>query len=213
MVVAGLIMGNYLHFSRADGYIGIAVSVWLLYLGYTHGRHAIIPLLGKAPDKEMIKRIRDTARSVDGISDVHEIIVHDYGSMYSISLHGEMPEKFGPVRMHEIAERCERKLREQFGGEVVCHSDPLPEKTPELEAIEDKFKKIVAEDPRIISYHDFRIISESETQIIIAADIDVREEIPVSEFQEIAGDLEARAHNIVTNLAYCSFYVTPKFAY
>lgn len=213
MVIAGLLVGHYLHFSKADGYIGVAVSIWLLYLGYTHGHHAVIPLLGKAPDKEMIRKIRETAKSVDGISDVHEIIVHDYGSMYLISLHGEMPERFGPARMHEIAERCERKLRKQFGGEVVCHSDPLPEKTPEFEAIEADFRKIIAEDPRVLNYHDFRIISESETKIIIIADIDVKEEISESEFQRISEALESRVSSVVTNLSYCSFYVTPKFSY
>lgn len=212
-VIAGLLAGHYLHFNQADGYIGIAVSVWLFYLGYTHGYHAIIPLLGKAPDKEMILRIRDTAKSVEGISDVHEIIVHDYGSIYLISLHGEIPERHGPGKIHEIAEECEDKLRKQFGGEVVCHSDPLMERTPEIDAIETLFKKVVEGDPRIMAYHDFRIVAGSEKDIIIVADIDVREEIPESEFNEISSDLEAKAKKVIPNLSYCTFYITPKFAY
>jgi len=212
-VIAGLLTGHFFHVNQADGYIGMALSIWLLYQGYSHAHKAIIPLLGKAPGREMIRRIRETAKSIDGIEDVHEIIVHDYGSMFLISFHGEIPEKYGPARIHEITEQCEKKVREQFGGEVVCHSDPLPEKTPEIEALETRFREIVAEDPRITSYHDFRVVKESEERIIIVADIDVDEEVPESKFPEIAMALEKRAHKVIQNLAYCSFYVTPKFAY
>jgi divalent metal cation (Fe/Co/Zn/Cd) transporter len=150
---------------------------------------------------------------VKGISDVHEIIVHDYGSMYLISLHGEIPEKFGPAKIHEIAEHCEAKLRTRFGGEAVCHSDPLQEKTKAVIAIEERFKQVVAEDTRIVGYHDFRIVSANKNNIIIVADIDVSEEIPESEFNEIAEDLERRSIKSISNLSYCTFYVTPRFAY
>jgi cation diffusion facilitator family transporter len=213
MVIASLLVSHFFNIHEVDGYIGIALSIWILYLGYRHAHHATIPLLGKAPDKDMIRRIRESAKSIDGIEDIHEIIVHDYGSMFLISFHGEIPEKFGPAQIHEITERCEQSLRQQFGGEVVCHSDPLAERTPEIDAIEGLFKEIVAEDPRITSYHDFRVITESEKRFIIAADIDVDEKIPESNFHEIATALEKRVTKVIPDLAYCTFYVTPKFAY
>ena len=212
-VIAGLLAGHYIHFNQADGYIGIAVSIWLLYLGYTHAHHAVIPLLGKAPDRKMIEKIREIAKSIEGISDIHEIIIHDYGSMYLISFHAEIPEKYGPVRMHEIAEEAERELRGRFKGEVVCHTDPLPERTPEIDRIENTFRHTITDDQRIIGYHDFRIISEAEGRIIIVADIDVHENVPEREFKVIAMDLERRAKDALPNLSYCTFYVTPKFAY
>jgi cation diffusion facilitator family transporter len=166
-VIGGLVAGHYFHRPEVDGYIGILVSAWLLYLGYTHGREALVPLLGQAPSKDIIRKIKETAKSVEGVEDAHEIIVHDYGSMYTISLHTEIPAKFGPPEMHEIAERCEGKLRKMFGGEVICHTDPLMEKTPETQAVEAQFKELIAEFPQVIDYHDFRVIAESRKKIII----------------------------------------------
>ncbi|MBW2057718.1 MAG: cation transporter [Deltaproteobacteria bacterium] len=212
-VIAGLVAGHFLGIPEVDGYIGVLVSGWILYLGYTHGREAVIPLLGKAPSRALVASVRDTAKSVDGIEDVHEIIIHDYGSMYLISLHGEIPEEYGPARMHDIAERCEGTLRETFGGEVVCHTDPVLRKTEEILAVERKFAEAVAQDPRISDYHDFRVAAESPERIIIVADLDVVEEVPETEFGSIASALEARAKRSIENLAYCTFYVTPKFAY
>jgi len=212
-VIAGLLVGHFFHRPEVDGFIGIGVSSWLLYLGYTHGRHAVIPLLGGAPSQDMIRRIRRIAKSIDGIEDVHEIIVHDYGSMYLISLHGEIPEKFGPAQIHEIAERCEHKIRKEFGGEAVCHSDPLLEMTPETEAVKTKLGEMAAKDARIVGLHDFRVIAESKGRIIICADIDVAEEVPETDFGAVAMALDERMKKAIPTLAYCSFYVTPKFSY
>ncbi len=189
------------------------VSASLLYLGYDHGREAIVPILGKAPPKDIIRKIREAAKSVEGIEDVHEIIVNDYGSLYLISLHVEIPEKLGPAEMHEIAERAERKLREVFGGEAVCHTDPLLEKTPEIQTVEEKFRQILKEFAQIAGYHDFRVIAESRERIIIVADIDVGEDVAEDQFNQISKDLETRLKEEIANIAYCAFYITPKFAY
>jgi len=212
-VVGGLVAGRHYHRPELDGYIGVLVSAWLLYLGFDHGREAIVPLLGKAPGKDVLQRIRETAKMVEGIEDIHEIILHDYGSMYLISAHVEIPEKFGSANMHEITERCEARLRETYGGEAVCHTDPLLEKTPEVQAVEAQFKKIVEQSPHVIGYHDFRVIAESPERIILLADIDVAEEVPEGEFEAVASDLESRVKATIPNIAYSQFYITPKFSY
>jgi cation diffusion facilitator family transporter len=212
-VIGGLVAGHHYHHPELDGYIGALVSVWLLYLGFDHGREAIVPLLGKAPSRDIIQKIRETAKSVDGVEDIHEIIIHDYGSMYLISAHVEVPEKLGSANIHEIAERCEGRLRKTFGGEAVCHTDPLLEKTPEVLAVEAQFKEIVEKIPRITGYHDFRVVAESPERIIIVADIDVAEEVPEAEFESVASDLASQVKATIPNVAYSQFYVTPKFSY
>lgn len=212
-VIIGLVAGHYFHKPEVDGYIGIFVSLWLLYMGFTHGREAIVPLLGKAPSHELIQKIRKTAKSIDGVEDVHEIIVHDYGTMYTISLHLEIPEKFGPIEIHDITERCEAKLRVTFRGETIAHSDPLLESTPEIQAIEDRFKVILEEFPEVIGYHDFRVVAESKKLKIIVADIDAAEKVPESEFDSLAKRLNVKCVEKIPSIAYCSFYITPKYAY
>ena len=67
-VIGGLVAGHYFHRPELDGYTGILVSAWLLYLGYTHGREALVPLLGQAPSKNIINKIRETAQSVKGVT-------------------------------------------------------------------------------------------------------------------------------------------------
>ncbi|MFX0200442.1 MAG: cation diffusion facilitator family transporter [Candidatus Hodarchaeota archaeon] len=212
-VLVGLIAGHQFHRPELDGYVGLLVSIWLLHLGYDHGREAIIPLLGKAPSKKVLQEIRETAKTVKGVQDVHEIIVHDYGSRYFITLHVEVSEKLNPATMHGIMEHCEVKLQNKYGGEVICHTDPRLEPSPEVQAIEEQFRKIVEQFPRIASYHSFRVIAESTKKIIVAADINAAEDVPEAEFDEISEELEKQVIAEIPNLAYCSFNVTPKYAY
>ena len=212
-VIVGLVAGHYFHHPEFDGYTGIIVSAWLMYLGYIHGKEAIVPLLGQAPSKDIINKIRDTAQSVEGVENVHEIIVHDYGSMYLISLHAEIPSKFGVVEMHEITELCEHKLRKTFGGEAVCHTDPMMEMTPEIQAIEGTFKKILKSFPQIISYHDFRVIEGTKERIIIVADIDLAENVAEDKFLQILEDLDIQVKKEIKKVLYGHFYITPKFSY
>ena len=213
MVIAGLVTGHHFHHPEFDGYTGILVSAWLLYLGYNHGKEALVPLLGQAPGKGIINKIREKAQSVKGIENVHEIIVHDYGSMYLISLHVEIPVKLGAVEMHEITERCEHKLRKAFGGEVVCHMDPMMEMAPEIQAIEGRFKETLKSFLQIVSYHDFRVVAGTQGKIIIVADIDLAEDVNDDESGRISKNLETYVKKEIQNVLYCSFYITPKFSY
>ena len=45
------------------------------------------------------------------------------------------------------------------------------------------------------------------------ADIDVTQETLAADFKVIASELESRVKERIPHVAYCSFYITPKFAY
>jgi divalent metal cation (Fe/Co/Zn/Cd) transporter len=96
---------------------------------------------------------------------------------------------------------------------VVCHTDPLLEKTPEILAIEDQFRRMVEDIPNIVGYHEFRVIAESEEKMIIAADIDMAEDVPETEYKSIRRELAARILREIPNIAYSTLYITPKYSY
>ncbi len=58
-----------------------------------HRKLALVPLLGQAPSKDIISKIRETAESVEWVKNVQGMIVHDYGQLYLMSLHAEIPAK------------------------------------------------------------------------------------------------------------------------
>ena len=67
-----------------DGYAGILVSVAILYAGYSLVKETISPLLGEAPDPELVKKINQAILSYEHIEGVHDLIIHNYRLSNSI---------------------------------------------------------------------------------------------------------------------------------
>ena len=212
-VILSLILTREFQVPQIDGFVGLGAALWILYLGWDHVREAVVPLLGTAPSRELQNSIRQTALSTEGVEGAHEIIVHDYGAKYLITLHVEIPENLPPAETHDIAERCEDKLREKFGGEIVCHTDPLMERTQEVKKVEAQFQKALDNFTEILEYHDFRIVSKSSETIIIVADLDASEDVSEDEFPNIEKQIEEKLHEHVPDLAYACLRITPPYSY
>ena len=62
-----------------DGYVGLVVSAAILYAGFSLVRDTISPLLGEAPDENLVKNIKEGVLSYKHIIGVHDLIIHNYG--------------------------------------------------------------------------------------------------------------------------------------
>lgn len=212
-VVAGLFLGHYLDLPWLDGTIGLAGALAILYLSFRNARHALEPLLGKAPSEELLREVRDLARGVAGIEGVHEIVVHDYGQLRVLSLHAEISESLPAAESHGIAEQLEGALRRGLGGDVVVHTDPLMERTPAVEALEARFRELVAQVPEITGYTDFRIVAHSREKIILVADIEAGRELSDADRDAALARLRELAPAAFPELAYPVFNLTQRFSY
>lgn len=211
--VGGLFLGHLGHLPWIDAAIGLAGAAVILYLSFQNARHALIPILGQAPPAAFLERIRETSRTVPGVSDVHEIVVHDYGSLRVISLHAEISERHSPAESHGIAEGLEETLRRALGGDVIVHTDPLMALTPALAEVERRLRAIVAEMPQIKGCHDFRVVAHSEGKIIIIADISVDGALGDEERETLLEQLRQRAAGEFPEMAYSAFSLASRFSY
>lgn len=64
---------------QIDGWCGLIVSAFILYAGLQALNEAISPLIGKAPDKELIKRIEQIVEFYPDVIGIYDLMVHDYG--------------------------------------------------------------------------------------------------------------------------------------
>ena len=124
LVVVGMV-GIQFGFSWIDSLMGIGVSGFILYTGYELAKNAIDELLGKPPSKELLLTIKDEAKCVKGVIDVHDIIVHQYGFNKFISLHIEVDDINSADELHYIADEVERVLSKKTRADVVTHIDPV----------------------------------------------------------------------------------------
>lgn len=174
---------------NADGYVGAAVALFILWSGLKAAKETIQPLLGSAPDPEFVKKAQDIVLSYEGIVGIHDIVVHDYGpGRVMISLHAEVPEDACMNDAHELVDRVERELGDRLGCHAVIHMDPIATNDIELERIKNAVREIVASWDGKFTIHDFRMVrGVSRTNIIFDVVLPFESKMSEEEVKETLG--------------------------
>lgn len=151
-----------------DGYIGMVVALFIVYSGFTLIKDTINPLLGEAPDPELVESIHQMVLSYDNILGTHDLIVHNYGpGKCMASIHAEIPSDISVVKIHEIIDKAEREISKYLNIYLVIHIDPICVIEGEVQEAYDEILRLVNEIDHIESIHDFRVVGEGEVKNLI----------------------------------------------
>lgn len=162
---------SYFFHVNVDGWAGLLVAAFIIFAGYNAMRDTLSPLLGKAPDPELVKDIEETALAHPEIVGIHDLIVHDYGPGRGfVSLHAEVNGSGDMFRLHDAVDQAEREIREKFGILATIHMDPIDCDNEQLNELrQDVAEKLLEIDPRI-KIHDFRMVpGPTHTNLIFDA--------------------------------------------
>lgn len=153
---------------HVDGWMGLAVGLFILCSGAGLAKETISPLLGEAASPELQRLIEDKIKENPYVLGYHDLMVHDYGpNQRFASLHVEMDHRESPVVCHEIIDRLERECLESHGIHLVIHYDPVVTDDPELNRLQDRVRAILKDiDPRL-HIHDFRMVQGEQDCTLI----------------------------------------------
>lgn len=151
-----------------DGYIGVVVSLAILYAGYSLIKETISPLLGEAPDPELVNSINEMVLAYPNVTGVHDLIIHNYGVGKTMaSIHAEIPSDINIMTIHDIIDTAEREISEKLKIYLVIHMDPICVETDEVAATKLEVEKLIKYNPLIKSMHDFRVVGTGEKKNLI----------------------------------------------
>lgn len=151
-----------------DAYMGILVALAIMYSGISMARDTLNPLLGQAPEPELVQKVEELVLNFDCIEGVHDLIIHDYGPGRTMAtLHAEISANLPPLISHEIIDEAERKVANELNVLLVIHMDPLNIHCEETNEIREKIKDNLFVHPSIVSFHDFRIIQDAQKSCMI----------------------------------------------
>lgn len=151
-----------------DGYVGMAVALFVMWSGFSVMRETVSPLLGQAPDEQFVMDIKRTVMAHEGVVGVHDLMVHNYGpGRLVMSLHAEVPSNEDILRSHDLIDRIERELGEKYHALVCIHMDPVDFDDPEVAHLRAEVVMQLAEMNESLSLHDFRVVrGETHTNLI-----------------------------------------------
>lgn len=168
-----------------DGYVGIVVSLIILYAGFSLIKETISPLLGEAPDEEMVNEIVDSLLQYNIISGVHDLIIHNYGVGKCIaSIHAEVPSNIDIMEIHEVIDDAEKEISKKLNIHLVIHMDPIAIEDEEFIKTKNELEDIIEKSEIIESFHDLRIVGKGEKKNLVF-DVVVDRDLSHTEEEEL----------------------------
>ncbi len=158
-VLASLIISKYTGL-LIDGYVGLAVALFILFAGYRAAKETIEPLLGQRPEKELVDELEALVLSKEPITGVHDLILHDYGpGRRFLSMHAEVPMDEDILFIHDVIDNVEIEIFDRFGIETVIHMDPINTKDERIIKIKEVIKTHLDSFGEGLKAHDVRIVT------------------------------------------------------
>jgi len=144
----------------ADGWMGLGVSLFVMYSGFNIAKTALMPLLGEAADREVFDLITQKVESYPGIIGSHDLIAHNYGPTHTMAtIHVEVANNCNLEEIHETIDRIERDVLRETGIFLVIHMDPVEINDQKVLDKKNRIISLVKELEPKADVHDFRVVN------------------------------------------------------
>lgn len=156
-----------------DGFVGLAVAVFILYSGWKMLGETISPLLGQQADAELIEKINTLVLSHEEVLGVHDLLVHDYGpGRCFASLHLELNAETDALVSHALIDHIENEVLQELNVDMVIHFDPVEIADAETNELRNIVEEILEDMDERLSIHDFRLV-RTEQNLKLCFDVAV----------------------------------------
>lgn len=182
-----------------DAYVGSFVNIIVTISGIKISADLISILIGKSPDKELIKEIEKTVMDNPEVIGIHDMIFHDYGpGSRFVTFHAEVDASKDFVYLHDSIDNIENMILGKYGVLATIHMDPVVLNDEELNKYKKLVLKVIKEMNPKYSIHDFRIVKgPSHTNLVFDLLLPVDDD---REHSEIRKELNEKVRAINPNL-------------
>ena len=189
-VVLISVLVSHLTGFQIDGYMGCLVALFILWSGIQLVRETSSPLLGEAPDQEIVDQILEIVRREPDVLGVHDLMVHNYGpGKIFASIHVEVDAEGDLMKSHDMIDNIEKLVKEELHIQFVIHMDPIKTNDPLVDKMRGVMSKAVGSIDGIENIHDFRVVpGPTHTNIIFDAVVTNECKTCEKDIVTIAGD-------------------------
>jgi len=173
VVLIGTIIGQYTNPTRVsiDGILGVAVGVFIGISGYKLIVSTADPLLGKAPDLDVVNAFTAKILSYEGVIGMHDLQMHSYGpNCIFATCHVEVDASVNILTSHDLIDNIERACLSDLKIFTTIHIDPIVLDDPLQNELKSEVLSLVKELSFPCSIHDFRIV-KGDTHINLIFDL------------------------------------------
>ncbi len=165
ILIAMIVM--YLYNINIDGYIGLLVSIFVIYSSYKVIKSSLDPIIGSIPPKEQVDEIKRRLLLYDCVLGIHDLAFHNYGVGNDyIIVHIEVDSRMSIIDAHDLLDEIENDFKKE-GINLTIHMDPVIVGNKKIDKIKKEVTECLKEYDSKLSIHDFRIIEgKYKTKVI-----------------------------------------------
>ena len=211
LVLISFILARYnIHF--LDGFVGLAVSLLIMYTGYDVARNSVNQILGPAPDQTYLQKVHNIAEGFPLVGNVHDITLHQYGNKKFLTMDIELREDASLEEAHEIAEQIAAKIQTDLGTYATVHVDPAKSLGHDIFKIGQFIQQLINSDGRLISFHDFET-SGSPSDLFLRFDVVVDASLTDQQREKLREEICAKVRNAFPNIKKVHLRLEPSYAF
>jgi Co/Zn/Cd efflux system component len=188
-----------------DAYVGLLMSVYVLWSGIRTAKETINPLLGEPIDEETAKTLENEIMAFDGFLGIHDLLAHNYGpGRCFASVHVEVPANTDIVKCHEQIDLCEKLVFERTGIMLTVHMDPVETDNEKLNTAKAVISERIKEIHPNLSIHDFRMTPKSDERtnlifdVVLPAGLEKEKQSVKKRIEEIAREIDPTYRCVIT---------------
>ncbi len=152
-------------FPMLDGYVGLFISIIVIFGGIRALIGAMSPILGKN-DIKLVSKLTALILEKKDVLSVHHLVLHDYGPGNTIaSAHIEVYDTTSLIDAHHLADDIERRVKELTDITLTLHVDPVDTLDKTMVEVSDRARKAISRVNSSISCHDFEYIADNDTYV------------------------------------------------
>ena len=172
VVIIGSIVGLTTNI-KVDGWLGCALALFVIYSGVKLIIETSDPLLGAAPDEELVEKLTQKILAYDGVIGIHDLVVHNYGfGRCFASVHAEVPASTNIMISHDTIDNIEFDVLEEMNIHLVIHLDPVETDNSTVSDLKTAVQIILNSKYPGATLHDFRaVFGDTHTNLIFDVDL------------------------------------------
>lgn len=142
-----------------DGYLGLIVSVFVIYSSSKMIKEVIEPIIGIVPTKERVDEITKKILSYDYVQGIHDLVIHNYGVHNDIvTVHVEIDSSMNMLEAHDLMDNIENDFKKDLGISLTIHMDPVVIGNENVDRLKQLVANTIHKLDSSLEIHDFRIV-------------------------------------------------------
>jgi cation diffusion facilitator family transporter len=171
----------------------------------TPGADVVVHVEPSSQTSGLVERVQAAASRVDGVNEIHNILVHAFSERGVTKLHATLHAKIRPgtslAEAHDLSDRIETAVSDELGPRVRVdtHIEPLErttvgrDVTAEHPDLTRDISKLAVEETDVIDCHEV-LVTSSGGELAVVAHVRGRRELPLDRMHAASQRIENAIH-------------------